>query len=117
MRKRQQALAVVLLLAVACASVGTGDQIVVRAEDVLSNSLSVYSTAMDWHFHNSTKESPQVYKALELFRVKFPIAWNALDQAKRAYQRDKRVGTAELTAALDAIAALLAAVPALIGPA
>lgn len=115
MKRRQAALAAVLILAVACASVGTGDPVVVRAEDVLANSLSVYSTAMNYHFANSTRESPQVYKAFENFRVKFPIAWNALDSAKRQYQADKSKGSSQVDAALNALTVLLAAITPLIG--
>jgi hypothetical protein len=106
---------ILVALAAACATVGTGDPVVVRAEDVLSNSLTVYSTAMDYHFKNSTKESPSVYKAFETFRVKFPVAWNALDTAKRSYQANKTAGTSSLDAALAALTGLVSAITPLIG--
>lgn len=114
-RRRQAALAVLLVLTVACASVGAGDPVVVRAEDVLTNSLTTYSAAMNFHFANSTKESPAVYKTFENFRVKFPTAWTALDNAKRAYQANKVTGHASLDAALSALSALVATVTPLIG--
>jgi hypothetical protein len=114
-RKQQIALAVLLCLAVACATVGTGDPVVVKSEDLLTNSLTVYSQAMSWHFQNSTKESPAVYKAFENFRVKFPVAWSALDAAKRSYQHDKTAGTASIDAALNALAGLVSAITPLIG--
>jgi hypothetical protein len=114
-RRRKHALAVVLLLAVACASVGSGDPIVVRAEDVLSNSLVVYSQAMDFHFHHSKEESPAVYKTFEQFRVRFPVAWSALDGAKRSYQKDKKLGTNTIEAAIRAVTDLLTVIQPLIG--
>jgi len=113
--KRHRALALLIVLSIACATVGPGDATVVRAEDLLSNSLTVYSSAMSWHFTHSTQETSAVYKTFETFRVKFPIAWNALDQAKRAYKLDKSKGTASLDAALNALAALVSSVAPLIG--
>ena len=99
----------------ACASTGAGDPVVVRAEDTLSNSLTVYTTAMDWHFKNSTTESPAVYRAFESFRVKFPVAWAALDTAKREYQRSKAGGSANVDATLNALSALVAGITPMIG--
>jgi hypothetical protein len=113
--KRHRALAAFLLVAVACASVGAGDPVVVRAEDVLTNSLTVYSQAMDFHFKHSTQESPAIYKTFEAFRVKFPVAWNALDQAKRTYKKDKSTGSSTVEAAISALVALLSTVQPLIG--
>ena len=104
-----------LILLVACATVGVGDPVVVKAEDTLSNSLTVYTTAMDWHFKHSTTESPSVYKAFEDFRVKFPIFWTALDTAKRSYQRDKSAGAAPVDAALNALSVLVAGITPLVG--
>jgi hypothetical protein len=106
---------VALLLAAACATVGTGDKVVVRAEDALTNGLTVYTEAMEYHFRNSTKESPAVYKAFEAFRVKFPVAWNAVDKAKRNYQKDRSAGTGSLDAALAELAQLTQDITPLIG--
>jgi hypothetical protein len=101
-------------LSAACASTGTGDPAVVKAEDALSNGLTVYATAMDFHFKNSTTESPAIYKAFESFRVNFPIAWTALDNAKREYQRNRALGTASLDAKLSALSTLIAGITPLI---
>jgi hypothetical protein len=117
-RRGARAASAVLALAlwtVACAHLGLGDPKVVRAEDVLSNSLAVYSAAMDWHFKHSTAESPAAYKAFEAFRTNFPAAWAALDNAKRGYQYDKSQGTATLDASLNALSALVSAILPLIG--
>ncbi len=57
-----------ILVNEACATVGTSDPVVVKAEDVLTNSLSVYTAAMNYHFANSTKETPAVYKSFEEFQ-------------------------------------------------
>jgi ABC-type thiamine transport system substrate-binding protein len=108
-------LLLVVFLAGACATVGAGDPVVVRAEDTLSNSLTIYTTAMNYHFANSTKEGPAVYKAFEDFRVQFPVAWIALDNAKRSYQRDKAGGSANVDAALNALSGLVSAITPLIG--
>jgi hypothetical protein len=75
-----------LFLAVSCASVGTGDPTLVRAEDLLSNSLAIYDGAMRYHFANSTKETPQVYRIMESVRTGFPPAWKALYDGTRAYK-------------------------------
>ncbi len=108
MRARHRVAAVIAVLAIACATVGPkDDQLVVRAEDVLSNSLQTYKVAMEYHFANSTRESPQVYKAFEYFRVYFPLAWNTLNSAKLQYQADKSRGSTDLVKALDAVAILL----------
>jgi hypothetical protein len=88
---------------------------VVRAEDVLTNSLTVYSQAMEFHSRHSTQESPAVYKAFEQFRVRFPAAWTALDNAKRAYKKDKNLGTSNIEAGIKALTELLAAIQPLIG--
>ncbi len=114
-RARQIAPAVLLILLVACATVGPGDPVVVRAEDTLTNSLTVYTAAMNYHFANSTKEAPAVYRTFEAFRVTFPIAWTALDQAKRSYQANKASGSATVDAALSALSVLVSSVSPLIG--
>lgn len=99
----------VLVLAVvalgACATLGGGRPEVVRAEDVLVNSLTTYDAAMAWHFANSTKESPQAYAIFEKIRVNFPPAWKTLDAAITAY---KAAGSnPNLASALAALQALL----------
>ena len=115
MRRHRASLAAFLLVAVACATVGTGDPVVVRAEDVLTNSLTVYSQAMEFHRHHSTQESPAVYKTFEQFRVRFPAAWTALDNAKREYKKDKSLGTSKIEAGIRALTELLSAIQPLIG--
>ena len=70
--KRVVSLFVVLALLSACASIGGGRPDVVRAEDVLVNSLVTYDAAMTWHAANSTKETPAVYRVFEKVRVGFP---------------------------------------------
>lgn len=104
-----------LLLATACAHIGNSDPAVVRAEDLLTNSLTIFSAAMNYHFVNSTKESVSTYRTFEDFRTRFPIAWQAVDMAKRSYQADKSRGTATLEAAISALSALVSTVAPLIG--
>src|SRR5512144_2601867 len=89
MKKARQIAPIILVLAVACASVGSGDPVVVRAEDFLVNSLSVYDTGMKWHEANSTKESPATYKTLEQARVNFPPAWQAAKNGVASYKLNK----------------------------
>jgi hypothetical protein len=101
--------AVLLVLTVACATVGTGDPLVVRAEDTLTNSLSVFQAAMNQHFANSTKESPSIYKAMEDVRVKFPIAWQALYNAEKEYRLNRDPN--KLNAAISAIETIIRSIP------
>lgn len=98
------------VLSGACASVGTGRPEVVKAEDVLTNSLSFYETAMQYHFANSTSESPAVYRAMETFRVKFKPAWNTLDTAIRDYKAGKPSDVSSAVSLLRAIVTDLQAV-------
>jgi hypothetical protein len=119
------AFAVLLVFLVSCASVGTGDPVVVRAEDALTNSLTVYTRVMVFHFGDptavppiighSTTESVATYHAIEAFRKGFPIAWNAVDKGKRDYQANKAAGTAPLDAAVAALTELVSTVAGLIG--
>lgn len=96
-----------------CASVGTGDPVVVRAEDVQVNSLNFFDTAMQWHYANSTKESPALYKAFEKFRVAFPPAYRTLTKAIPAY----KAGTGgDLQTALAAVEQLVAEIKAIWTP-
>jgi hypothetical protein len=117
MKKLRATLAVPLLLVlvVSCASVGASDPLVVRAEDALSNSLSVYDGLMSVHFANSTRESPEVYRAIEAVRVKFPIAWRAVNDGKKSYRAGVTGSADKLTAALDALQAIVAQASALMG--
>ena len=115
-QRRAVAIAAVVLISLlvsGCASVGSGDKIVVRAEDVQVNSLSFYDTAMQWHFANSTKESPQLYKAFEIFRTKFPPAWKTLSTAIQTYKSGK---TGDLAGALATVDELLANIRAVWTP-
>ena len=71
-----------------CASAGTADPVVVRAEDVESNSLSLYNAVIvQWHMTHSTEESPEVYAILEKIRVEFPPAWRTLHRAISTYEK------------------------------
>lgn len=97
---------IALVLSSGCASVGTGDPLLVRAEDALTNSLTVYEAAMEWHFRHSKEEAPAVYKAFELIRTEFPPAWRALDAATKAYATTK--SQPELQVALDRVKELYA---------
>jgi len=92
------------LFAPGCASIGTGDKVVVRAEDVQVNSLTFFDTAMQWHYANSAKESKSLYAAFEVFRVGFPPAWKTLSAAIPAYKAGKG---GDLPTALQAVEKLL----------
>lgn len=95
-------LTLVALLSQGCASFGTGDPVVVRAEDVLSNSLPLYSQAMAWHKAHSTEESPEVYAAFEKVRTTFPKAWRSANVLKKSYKASRTAeGKVSLTKALD----------------
>lgn len=86
--KRALPLVVVLALVVAsCASFGGGRPEVVRAEDILTNSLSVWGAAMIYHKNHSREESPAVYRVMEAAREGFPPAWEALSAATKSYKR------------------------------
>lgn len=75
-----------LLATTNCASLAGSDPVVVRAEDVLTNSLAFYQAAMSVHYANSKKESVELYEAMELVRTQFPPAWRSLRAAIPAYQ-------------------------------
>lgn len=80
-----------------CASMAPGsDPIVVKTQDVLTNSLTLYETTMDLHFKHSAQEPPDVYKALEKVRPAFPRAWRALDVSLTTYQAAKTKDPAQL---------------------
>lgn len=107
-------LAVVLCVAVlvtGCATVGSGRADVVRAEDTLVNSLTVYEALMELHYAVSAHETPEVYAAVEDVRKTFPQAYRVAKSAVRSYKagRSKDFGTAldELEDALDKLRELL----------
>lgn len=104
---------ILVVLAVACASVGGGDPVVVRAEDFLVNSLSVYDSAMKWHEQHSTQESPAAYKALEQARVNFPPAWQAAKNGVASYKINK--DKAQLDRLLAAVQTILDSIAPLVG--
>jgi hypothetical protein len=79
-------------LSAACASTGTGDPAVVRAEDWVVNSLSTYKAAIAWHDNHSTSESPAAYKAFEGVRAKFPPAWKAVKDGVDTYKINRAGG-------------------------
>lgn len=114
-RNSVAAMVVVLALTLSCAHVGAGNALTVKTEDVLINSLSVYEGLMEYHFANSTKESNPTYNAIEAIRVKFPIAWQAVADAKALYKA-KAVGSADqLTNALEALRGLVVQAAVLTG--
>lgn len=78
---------VTFIVVVGCASLGGGRPGVVRAEDVLTNSLSVWGRAMVYHQTHAAEEKPEVYRVLEAARIAFPPAWKALDEAIVAYKK------------------------------
>ena len=80
------ALAVACMLSISCASPGTGDPIVVKAQDVLVNSLAVYDQAMDYHFKHSQSEPKVVYDAMEYGRKAIPQGWRLLQKAIDTYK-------------------------------
>lgn len=93
-----------ILLTAACASTGTSDPVIVRAEDVESNSLSLYNAVVvQWHMTHSQEESPEVYAVLEKIRVEFPPAWRTLHRAIPAYEkvRDEKTLLEKLTPVED----------------
>ena len=115
LRSAPLALVVVLaLLSASCATVGTGDPAVVRAEDVQVNSLSFFDSAMQWHYANSAKESPALYRAFEKFRKEFPPAWKTLSTAIPAYKAGKG---GDLSNALQIVEKLLVDIRAVWTPA
>lgn len=85
--KRLIPLVVILALVSSCASFGGGRPEVVRAEDVLTNSLTIWGQAMIYHKNHSREESPAVYKVMEASREGFPPAWEALSAATKSYKR------------------------------
>ncbi len=110
-RRKLHAPIVLLLLATACATVGSRDPLTVRAEDLLVNSLSIYSAAIVYHDTpgNSAKESREVYKAMEQVRVRFPAAWSALKDGVKMYKLDKNAS--RLQALIDTLEAVLRTIP------
>jgi len=96
------AVLVLVSMVAACASTGTGNPVVVRAEDVLKNSLSTYKALMKVHRANSTHESPALYKAIESVHARFPAIWRAANKGKKAYKAGSINGD-QLNALLDAL--------------
>lgn len=100
-----------VLLVAGCATIGSGRPDVVRAEDTLVNSLTVYEAVMELHYAVSAHEPPEVYAAVEDVRKTFPPAYRVAKSAVRAYKagRSKDFGTAldELEDALDKLRDLL----------
>ncbi len=95
----------VLLVAVACASVGGGDPVVVRTEDYLTNSLSFYDAAMKVHEQFSTKEAITTYRLIEGSKKPFEDAWHALSDGLAKYKIDR--DRSQLVRLIDAVAAIL----------
>jgi len=69
-----------------CATVTPGSSsVVVRTQDLLTNSLALYEQVMALHVGHSMEEGQDLYKALEVVRKKFPKAHRALKDALTAY--------------------------------
>ena len=103
---------------IGCASVGTGDPVVVKGEDVLVNSLTFYDTATDWHMANSTRESVALYKAFEAFRKEFPKVWGTAKAALAVYKASRTEDHKfEWTKALDKVQQLVTDIKAAWTPA
>lgn len=90
MRWRRATYAILLLvfLSASCASVGQSDPLLVRADDLLVSSLDIYDATMTFHYANSARESPAVYRILEKARVDFPRAWMALYDGADEYRKN-----------------------------
>lgn len=105
-------LAVLLLISSGCATIGSGRAEVVRAEDILVNSLPVYDSVMALHFQISEQEPADVYQALEKARKTFPPAWRSARSIVRSYKAgrggDVNAAVNSLTDALDELRDLLA---------
>jgi hypothetical protein len=112
-RKQKSALAVLLVLAVACATVGTSDPVVVKAEDVITNALSLYDRGMTVHEARSTTESPATYKRIEALKPKFELAWSAAFKGIQAYKADG--DKSKLDQVLNALQAIALEVGSLTG--
>lgn len=117
MRKQHRfALALLLVLSVSCASVGTGDPVVVRAEDMLTNSLTIYDSAMQYHYSHSTTETPAVYQTFEKFRVNFQPAWRSLYNSVQAYKGNRTAaGANTVTSYLEDLRMLVETVQPYLG--
>lgn len=88
-------------LSVSCATLTPGsDPVVVRAQDVLVDSLAVYDSAMRLHYQVSTQEPPAVYAALERVRPVFPKAWRGLNASLEAYKAAKIKDPVKLSGAV-----------------
>lgn len=95
-----------------CASFGQSDPALVRAEDLLVNSLQVYEVTMRFHYASGATKSPAAHEALETIRVKFPKAWRALWEATDAYKHGKG---GDFAAAMADVQALIREMVALVG--
>lgn len=91
----------IALIVGGCATLMPGDDpVVVKAEDVLANSLTLYEQTMTLHYAKSTEESPELYKAAETVRVVFPPAWRGLNTTKEVYRLAKTKDPEQLRAAV-----------------
>lgn len=111
MKARRILSALLLMATVSCATFAPGsDPVVVRAQDVLNNSIVLYDATMRFHYAHSQQEPPEVYAALEKLRPAFPKAWRGFQAAVVAYQASQTRDRAGLRAAglqfLDEVSAL-----------
>lgn len=94
-KRATAALAVACMLSIACASIGKGDKVVVRAEDALVNSLTVYEEAMAFHEKNSFSEPKPVYDAMEWGKKSIPRTWRVLRAAVALYKQNGDASTVD----------------------
>ena len=107
---RLAAMLCVVALVTGCALIRPGDDpIVVRTQDVISNSFDAWDSAMDVHAAASASESPAVYKAMEQLRTKFPASHRAVRDALKAYQAAKTKDPGALRLAVNGFLADVAA--------
>lgn len=92
MRRTAFILLFVTIASAGCASTGGGDPLVIKAENVLVNSLAVYKEIAGWHQTHSTSETPGVYRAIEAYKQAFPPLWDLLDRAVQTYKQEKAKG-------------------------
>lgn len=88
-------------LLTSCATITPGsDPLVVRTQDVLTNSLAIYDAAMKTHYAVSTQEPMAVYRATEEVRHSFPKAWRGLDASLAGYKATKEKDPVKLRASV-----------------
>lgn len=97
---RRASIFIVIVISISCATIVPGsDPVVVRTQDVLTQSMHLYDGLTQWHRAHSREESPEVYAAIERLRPAFPKAWRGLRDALDVYRASKTRDTAALRTA------------------